>query len=113
MLAESTDSNEILKVDWLATDFGQPGRMSVVLRSGVSLDDLSPPSNDGEVYALEGSEFDLTRERSLDPSRVNYQVEGKSYSSLQSALDNVFGKDSVCKHKNFTSQFDCSDIFKK
>ena len=112
MLADGT-VNEILKVDWLATDFGQSGRLNVVLRSGVSLDQLSPPSNDGEVFALEASEYDLMRQRNLDPSRVNYQVEGKSYSSLQSAMDEVFGKDAVCKHKNFTSEFDCSDLFKK
>jgi polar amino acid transport system substrate-binding protein len=112
MLADGT-VNEILNVDWLANDFGQSGRMNVVLRSGVSLDDLSPPSNDGEVFALEASEYDLMRQRNLDPSRVNYQVEGKSYSSLQTAMDEVFGKEAVCKHKNFTSQLDCSDLFKK
>ena len=53
------------------------------------------------------------RQRDFDPSRANYQVEGKSYSSLQTALDDVFGKDTVCKHKNFTSEFDCTDLFKK
>jgi len=112
MLADGT-VNEILKVDWLATDFGQSGKLDVVLRSGVSLDDLSYPSNEGSVYALEDSEYQIIRQRDFDPSRVNYQVEGKSYSSLQSALDTVFGKDMVCKHKNFTSEFDCSDLFKK
>jgi polar amino acid transport system substrate-binding protein len=112
MLADGT-VNEILNVDWLATDFGQSGNLNVVLRSGVNLDNLAPPTNDGEVFALEASEYDLMRQRNLDPSRVNYQVEGKSYSSLQSAMDEVFGKDAVCKHKNFTSQLDCSDMFKK
>jgi polar amino acid transport system substrate-binding protein len=112
MLADGS-VNEILKVDWLATDFGQSGKVDVVLRSGVSLDDLSYPSNDSSVYALENSEYQLVRHGDLESSRVNYQVEGKSYSSLQSALDTVFGKDTVCKHKNFTSQFDCSDLFKK
>jgi ABC-type amino acid transport substrate-binding protein len=105
--------NEILNVDWLATDFGQSGKLNVVMRSGVSLDDLAPPTNDGEVFALEASEYDLMRQRNLDPNRVNYQVDGKSYSNLQSALDDVFGKDTVCKHKNYTSQFDCTDLFKK
>jgi hypothetical protein len=87
--------------------------MNLVLRSGASLDDLSYPSADGSVYALENSEYQYMRQRGLDSSRVNYQVEGKSYSSLQSALDEVFGKDTVCKHKNFTSQLDCSDLFKQ
>ena len=112
MLADGT-VNEILNINWLASDFGQSGEIDVVLRSGVSLDDLSYPSDDGSVYALENSEYQYMRQRGLDSSRVNYQVEGKSYSSLQSALEDVFGKDTVCKHKNFTSQFDCSDLFKK
>jgi ABC-type amino acid transport substrate-binding protein len=91
MLSDGT-VNEILNVDWLATDFGQSGNLNVVMRSGVSLDDLAAPR---------------------DPNRVNYQVDGKSYSNLQSALDDVFGKDTPCKHKNYTSQFDCTDLFKK
>ncbi len=112
MLADGT-VNQILNVDWLATDFGQAGNLNVVLRPGISLDDLSRP-NEGSVYALEDSEYQMMRNTSLDNSRVNYQVEGKSYSSLQSALDTVFGKDTVvCRHKNYTSQFDCSDLFKK
>jgi len=112
MLSDGT-VNEILNVDWLATDFGQSGKLNVVMRSGVSLDDLAAPSNDGEVFALEASEYDLMQQRNLDPNRVNYQVDGKSYSNLQSALDDVFGKDTPCKHKNYTSQFDCTDLFKK
>ncbi len=112
MLKDGT-VNEILNVDWLATDFGQSGNLDVVLRSGVSLEDLSNPSKSGSVYALENSEYQMMRNRNLDDSRVNYQVEGKSYSSLQSALDTVFGKEVVCQHKNFTSQFDCTDLFKK
>ena len=112
MLEDGT-VNEILNVDWLATDFGQTGKLDVVLRRGVSLDDLSHPSDDGSVYALEDSEYKIIRQRDFDPSRANYQVEGKSYSSLQTALDDVFGKDTVCKHKNFTSEFDCTDLFKK
>jgi polar amino acid transport system substrate-binding protein len=112
MLADGT-VNEILNVDWLATDFGQAGNLNVVLRPGVSLDDLSAPTGTETVYALEDSEYQYMRNRNLDSSRVNYQVDGESYSSLQTALDSVFGKDTVCKHKNFTSQFDCSDLFKK
>lgn len=113
MLADGS-VNKILNVDWLATDFGQTGNLNVVLRPGISLDDLSNSSGGGSVYALEDSEYQLIRNKSLDNSRVSYQVEGKSYSSLQSALDTVFGKDTVvCQHKNYTSQFDCSDLFKK
>jgi polar amino acid transport system substrate-binding protein len=112
MLTDGT-VNEILNVDWLATDFGQAGKLDVVMRRGVSLDDLAHPSDDGSVYALEDSEYQIIRQRDFNPSRANYQVEGKSYSSLQTALDEVFGKDAVCKHKNFTSEFDCTDLFKK
>lgn len=112
MLSDGT-VNEILNVDWLATDFGQAGKLNVVMRSGVSLDNLGSPANDGEVFALEASEYDLMRQRNLDPSRVSYQVEGKTYSNLNIALDEAFGKDALCKHKDYTSQFDCTDIFKK
>lgn len=112
MLADGT-VNEILNVDWLATDFGQSGTMDVVLRSGSTLDTLSYPSSTNSVYALENSEYQKMRSRNLDNSNVNYQVEGKSYSTLQSALEDVFGKDTVCKHKNFTSEFDCTDLFKQ
>jgi polar amino acid transport system substrate-binding protein len=112
MLEDGT-VNKILDVDWLATDFGQSGQVDMVMRSGVSLDDLSNPTADGSVYALEDSEYQIIRQRNFDPSRTNYQVEGKSYSSLQSALDEVFGKDAVCKHNNFTSTLDCSDLFKR
>ena len=112
MLEDGT-VNEILNVDWLATDFGQSGSLDVVMRNGVSLDSLSYPSSNSSVYALEDSEYQMMRNKDPARARVNYQVEGKSYSSLQTALDNVFGKDTVCKHKNFTSQFDCSDLFKK
>jgi len=112
MLADGT-VNEILDVDWLATGFGKSGKMDVVVRSGISLDDLDYPADDGSVYAMGDAEYQMMRGGKMDPSRVNYQVEGKSYSSLQTALDDVFGKDTVCKHKNFTSQFDCTDLFKK
>jgi hypothetical protein len=83
------------------------------MRNGLSLENLTSPADDGEVFALEASEYDLMQERDMDPSRVSYQVKGTSYSTLQSALDDVFGKDTVCKHKNYTSQFDCTDLFKK
>jgi len=111
MLADGT-VNEILNVDWLATDFGQPGNLNVVMRSGVSLDDLPNPSNDNDVYALQKSEYQLLHQTELDPSRIKYQADGKSYSSLQTALDSVFGKNAACKHKNYTSTFDCTDVFK-
>lgn len=112
MLADGS-VNDILNVDWLATDFGQTGDLSVVMRSGVSLDNLSNPSNENDVYALQKTEYQLMRKSDLDPSRIKYQADGKSYSSLQTAMDSVFGKDAACKHKNYTSTLDCTDIFKK
>jgi ABC-type amino acid transport substrate-binding protein len=104
--------NEILNIDWLATDFGHSGRVDVVLRSGVSLDDLSHPSEDGSVYALESSEYQFMRQSTVDPSRVNYQVEGTSHSTLQSALNTAFGKNIACQHKEFSSEFDCTQLLK-
>lgn len=112
MLADGT-VNEILNIDWLATDFGQPGQLNVVLRSGVSLDDLSHPESGESVYALEQSEYQMMQSGALDDSRVKYQVAGESYSSLQSALNTVFGKETACQHKEFSSEFDCTNLFKR
>lgn len=111
MLADGT-VNEILNVDWLATDFGHAGSVNVVLRSGTSLDDLTHPSADGSVYALEKSEYQILQDPNVDPSRVKYQVEGNSYSSLQMAINDVFGKSTACQHKEFSSEFDCTNLFK-
>ncbi len=106
--------NEILNIDWLATDFGHTGQIDVVMRSGTSLDNLSNPTKEGSVYALERSEYQLMRQPTgvQQPARVNYQVEGKSHSSLQDALTEVFGKDVVCEHKEYSSEFDCSKLLK-
>lgn len=111
MLADGS-VNEILNVDWLATDFGHAGSVKVVMRSGISLDDLSHPSNEGSVYALEKSEYQIMRDPNVDPSRVKYQVDGNSYSSLQIAINDVFGKNTACQHKEFSSEFDCTNLFK-
>ena len=111
MLSDGT-VNEILEVDWIATDFGQPGTVSVVMRSGVSLDDLANPTEEGSMYALDQSEYEWMGQRKTDDSRVKYQVEGKSYSSLQSALNNVFGEKTVCEHQEYSSTFDCTNLFK-
>ena len=112
MLADGT-VNEILDLDWLATDLGQSGDLNVVMRPGTSLDDLSNPSNMNDVYVLQNSEYQRMQEGGLDTSKVKFNIDGTSYDSLQAAMDSVFGKDAVCKHKNFTSTFDCTDIFKQ
>jgi polar amino acid transport system substrate-binding protein len=112
MLTDGT-VNEILKVDWLATDFGQSGNVNVVMRKGISLDDLANPTDAGSVYALEDSEYQIMRQRNVDSSRVKYQVDGNSYSSLQTALNEVFGENTVCEHKEYSSEFDCSKLFKQ
>jgi ABC-type amino acid transport substrate-binding protein len=105
--------NEALGVDWLATDLGNDGKLDLVLRSGISFDDLANPSQSGSTYALEQSQYRMMSKSNLDYSQVNYQVEGKPHSSLQSALIEVFGKDVVCTHKEYSSEFDCSKLFKK
>jgi polar amino acid transport system substrate-binding protein len=105
--------NEILGVDWLATDLGNDGKLDLVLRSGVSFDDLDAPSQGGSTYALGQSQYQMMSQSNMGNSQVNYHVEGKSHSSLQSALVEVFGKDVVCSHKEYTSQFDCSKLFMK
>jgi hypothetical protein len=84
-----------------------------VLRSGVNFDDLSAPSQSGSTYALGQSQYQMMSQSNSGNSQVNYHVEGKSHSSLQAALVDVFGKDVVCTHKEYTSQFDCSKLFMK
>ena len=105
--------NEILNIDWLATDFGHTGRTDLVLRSNVTLDELSHPSKEGSVYSLQETEYEFGRLPEQDATRVKYQVKGTSYSTLQSALDEVFGEDMGCKHKEFSSEFDCTGLFEK
>jgi len=112
MLADGT-VNEILNLDWLATDLGQSGDLSVVMRPGISLDDLSNPTGMNDVYLLQNSEYRRMKKGDLDTSQVKFNIDGTSYDSLQAAMDSVFGKDAVCKHKNFTSTFDCTEIFKQ
>jgi len=112
MLDDGT-MNEILDMDWLATDFGSPGDINVVMRSGVDIEDLSNPYKQGSVYALEQSEYNFMQDQDLQESNVNYQVQGSSHSSLQSALTEVFGKDIVCEHQEYTSEFDCTKLFKQ
>ncbi len=105
--------NEILDMDWLATDFANPGSIDIVMRTGVGLEDLDNPYKQGSVYALEQSEYQLMQDTSLKNSNVKYQVKGTSHSSLQSALTEVFGKDIVCEHKEYSSEFDCTKLLKK
>jgi polar amino acid transport system substrate-binding protein len=112
MLSDGT-MNEILNMDWLATDFGHTGSIDIVMRTGVDLEDLDNPYKQGSVYALEQSEYQLMQDTSLKDSRVEYQVQGSSHSSLQSALTEVFGKDIVCEHKEYSSVFDCTKLLKK
>ena len=104
--------NDILDVDWLATDFGQDGTMNVVMRSGVSLDDLDNPTAEGGMYALDQSEYQWMQGRNTSNTKVNYQFDGKSYSNLNTALNEAFGEDAACKHNDYTSTFDCTNLFK-
>ncbi len=105
--------NEILDVDWLATDLGNDGTLDLVLRSGVSFDELDAPSQGGSTYALGQSQYQMMSQPRLSKSQVNYLVEGEPHSSLQSALIDVFGKDVVCTHREYTSTLDCSKLFKQ
>jgi len=105
--------NEILGVDWLVTDLGNDGKLDLVLRSGVSFDSLDAPLQGGSTYALGQSQYKAISQPKLTDKQVNYLADGKSHSSLQSALVDVFGKDVVCTHKEYTSTLDCSNIFKQ
>lgn len=112
MLLDGT-VNEIIEVDWLATDFGQAGTVSVVMRNGVSLDDLAIPTDSGSMYALEQSEYEWMQGRTVNTTEVNFKVQGETYNSMEAALDNAFGRDSLCQHNAYSSTFDCTRIFKK
>ena len=105
--------NDILDVDWLATDIGNDGKLDLVLRSGVSFDDLGMPTQEGTTYALGQSQYRKISQPDLGDSQVNYFVEGRPYSSLQETLIGVFGKDTVCTKKDYTSEIDCTKLFQK
>ena len=112
MLSDGT-VNEILDVDWLATDFGDTGNVNVVMRNNADLDDLANPSEEGSMYAIDQAQYEWMGHRKVDDSRVKYQVGGETYSSLQSALNEAFGREMVCEHREYSSTFDCSDLLKK
>jgi len=105
--------NDILDVDWLATDIGNDGQLDLVLRSGVSFDDLGAPEQEGTTYALGQSQYQSMLQKNLGDKQVNYFVEGRPHSSLQETLIDVFGEDTVCKKVDYSSEFDCTGIFQK
>ena len=105
--------NDILDVDWLATDIGNDGQLDLVLRSGVSFDDLGTPDQEGTTYSLRKSQYQASSETGQDETQVNYFVEGRPYSSLQESLIEVFGEDTVCTKKDYSSEIDCTKIFQQ
>ena len=112
MLSDGT-VNEILNIDWLATDFGHQGELEVVLRNDANLDQLNHPSKLGSVYSMGSARYPYDEEDAVDQSRVKYQVKGKEHSDLQSALNSAFGTELGCEHNEYSSQFDCTKLFKK
>ena len=105
--------NDILDVDWLATDIGNDGKLDLVLRSSVSFDDLGTPNQQGETYSLGQSQYQTMSETDLGGSQMNYFVEGRPHSSLQETLIDVFGKDAVCTKVDYSSVIDCTKIFQQ
>jgi len=105
--------NDILDVDWLATDIGNDGELDLVLRSGVSFDDLGTPNQQGTTYSLGQPQYQTMSEADRGESQVNYFVEGRPYSTLQETLIEVFGKDTVCTKKDYSSEIDCTKLFQK
>ena len=105
--------NDILDVDWLATDIGNDGKLDLVLRSSVSFDDLGTPNQQGETYSLGQSQYQTMSETDLGGLQMNYFVEGRPYSSLQETLIDVFGKDAVCTKVDYSSEIDCTKIFQQ
>ncbi len=113
-MIEDGTVNDILDIDWVASDFGHLGRTDLVLRTGAKLDQVSHPSRDGAVYTLGGSRYDHdSLAGPEEDNRVNYQINGTSHSSLQQAINNVFGQEVGCEHKEFSSEFDCTRLLKK
>ncbi len=103
MLQDGT-VNEILEVDWLATDLGSDGSLDLVLRSGVELSSLVDPSLHGSTYALGQSNYNAMKSTGFD----SVQVDGKSHSDLESALIAAFGKRGVCARQEWTSKINCT-----
>lgn len=112
MLQDGT-INEILDIDWVASDFGPMGRTDLVLRSGMTLDQVRHPGNEGAVYRLGSARYEPGEEAGTEDNRINYQIDGESHSTLQQAINNVFGREIGCEHKEFSSEFDCTNLLKK
>ena len=111
MLSDGT-VNEILNIDWLATEFGHQGETELILRNGADLDQLKNPSRQGSVYSTGANRYSYGDETGGDDSRVKYQVKGKTHSDLQSALNSAFGTELPCEHNEFSSEFDCTKLLK-
>lgn len=112
MLEDGT-VNEILEIDWVASDFGHIGRTDLVLRTGVKLDQVAHPDSEGAVYSLGRSRYESSQSAQQDDSRVQYRINGTGHSSLQQAINTAFGREIGCEHKEFSSEFDCTGLLKK
>jgi polar amino acid transport system substrate-binding protein len=112
MLEDGT-VNEILEIDWVASDFGHIGRTDLVLRTGVKLDQVAHPDSEGAVYSLGRSRYESSPSAQQDDSRVQYRINGTEHSSLQQAINTAFGREIGCEHKEFSSEFDCTGLLKK
>ena len=103
--------NDILDVDWLATDFDNDGELDLVLRNGVRFDNLGAPTQMGSTYSLGQTQYQEMSRSNLSESKVNYFSEGTPHSSLQETLIDVFGKDTVCTKVDYASEIDCTKLF--
>ena len=76
--------------------------------SGVATADSSTPKIKATGYPYDRVSAIRDGQVGIDQHDVEFTV-----GNIYRMNDDVFGKDTVCKHKNFTSQFDCTDLFKK
>ena len=107
MLQDGT-VNEILKVDWLATDLGQDGELDLVLRSGASLDSLSVPAQDGSTYALGQAEYQMMKRSGFDFDQASYTVDGVSHKSMDDAITTTYSKKKVCAYDQWKAAVVCN-----
>ncbi|MEM9304241.1 MAG: transporter substrate-binding domain-containing protein [Pseudomonadota bacterium] len=90
LMVQDGTVNEILDVDWLATDLGGDGVMDFVLRSAASVDDLAYVADNERMYALDSDDYDDMKHFKLGESSANYHVAGAEYNSMNDAIKKGF-----------------------
>lgn len=105
MLRDGT-VNQILDMDWVATDLGADGVMDFIHRGG----GLDPQAGDaaggGSVYALGQDEYAQIRDPEFSGSNVRYLADDQAYETPEAAM-NALDTGRRCRFDRFTAHMIC------